>query len=170
MFSIFRKLFGKPENKQPDQIQYAPGTRIPYRHNLIDELVSEHHTLLQVFRDILKAQRSGNNRKVYQLLNDFKTHLRAHLLKENTFLYIYLKHVTQGDAYSSGVVTELQQEMGHIGKAVFGFVQKWTRSSDTVYDDNFLRELKPIGEALVKRIENEEHTLYNFYTEPGTYS
>ncbi len=160
-------LFKRKKDKATKHKQYAPNTKIPYREDLIEELTDEHQVLLQIYSQILKlADDPRNRRQIRKLLNKFKDTLRGHLLKENTFLYVYLNYVTKNDLYTNQLIVDMQQEMGEIGKVVFHFLQRWTGQANPSYDANFLNELKGIGEVLVKRIENEENNLYIIYSQP----
>ena len=159
MFSFLKQRQEKASER------FAPGTRIPYRETLVGELTSEHHALVLLFHDIVEAHGDSDDRKVYQLLCQFKNKLRSHLLKENTYLYIYLKYASRHDNHNSQLVANMQQEMGEIGKSAFHFVKKWTRDGSMIYGDDFLAELRSVGEALAKRMKSEERTLYPIYSE-----
>lgn len=162
MLRFLKRRQDKPEER------FAPGTKIPYRENLVKELTSEHHTLVRLFNEIVRAQSEADDSKVYELLTRFKSKLRSHLLKENTYLYIYLKYISRHDKDNSTMITNMQKEMGEIGKDAFNFVKKWTRSSKISYGDDFVKELSSVGESLSHRMKHEEQTLYPIYSEPDT--
>jgi len=166
MFDWFRKK----KRSTGKATTYAPNTRIPYDESLVVSLTEEHQKLLTIFGKISEASTKNNSREVKKQLAIFKDLLRSHLLKENTLLYIYLKHVTKSDESTNNLIVDMQQEMGTIGGVVFNFVKKWSDSSVGVYGSQFENELSNIGETLIRRIENEERNLYTIYKHPSYYS
>lgn len=166
---FFKKTSGQQGTDGHRHVRYAPGTKIPYREDLVEELVSEHRTLILVFRQVTQAHVGADHIKVYQLLNELKSLLHVHALKENTYIYLYLKHVTQVDGYGYRLVRDLHREMEKIGRNVSRFVQRWTADGNVFYDDRFLKELNAIEEALTKRIEKEEKGLFAFYAKLATH-
>lgn len=147
--------------------RYAPGTKIPYKEELVEELVWEHREMSLMLKQIAQAQEDADHIRIFELLNELKKHLSAHLLKEQTHLYLYLKHVTLETGYGHRTFTKLHREMSAIGITVTRFVEKWIMDGNVFYDEPFLKEFKVIENALTKRIEKEEDGLFSFYTELG---
>ncbi len=165
MFSLFKKT--PKESREQHNVQYIPGTKIPYRADLIDELVTEHDTLLLIIEQITRAHVRADRKAIYRLLNKLKSELNSHMIKDNTYLYLYLKHIAQEDARRSEKVAGLHQKMTEIGRSVSHFVRKWTETKDIAYDDLFSEELNSVERALRKRIEKEESVIHTFYARLG---
>lgn len=166
MFNFFKKKATKPivKNKSSGaEVKYAPQTKIKYVDDLVDTLESEHKLLLTGYGNIIEAYENDKNDVLKKELLNFKGLLRGHLLKENTMLYVYLKHATKDDLFSNSLVSDMQREMGNIGNQVFRFISHWTQADVTEYNDKFYSDLQEIGGVLVSRIENEEANLYPIY-------
>lgn len=165
MFSLFKKTPKEP--KEQHNAQYVPGTKIPYRADLVDELVTEHDTLLLAIKQIAQAHARMDHKVIYRLLNKLKSDLNSHMIKDNTYLYLYLKHIAQDDASRSEKVAELHQKMTEIGRFASRFVRKWTEGKNVAYDHLFLEELNAVEKVLRKRIEKEESVIHPFYSRLG---
>jgi len=171
MFGLFRsrKESNKHSKKQHDDVVgselYAPNTRIRYDNNLIHNLTNEHRLLLDLYRKIEAAYSHRHMRLLPELLIEFKDLLIGHLLKENVNLYVYLKYSLQDDPTNLELMKHMQEEMGEIGRVIFRFLKEAT-AENAIYDDQFKKEFDGIGNALVRRIKNEEIMLYPIYLEP----
>lgn len=170
MFNFFKRKKPTPDKTNTAKHHYAPETHIKYDENLVPSLIDEHQLLLSSFTQTLHAFEANNAGDTRKNLIQFKDLLRGHLLKENTLLYVYLKYATKKDEYSNELVTEMQVEMGKIGREVFNFLKKWTDPDAQYFDNEFGQQLKDIGAILTKRIENEENSLYVIYKEPSEYA
>ena len=90
--------------------------------------------------------------------------MRAHLLKENLHLYVYLKHALQHDTESADLMAGMRTEMGRIGRTLNEFVTRYTTSPwDSNARESLLAELDQIGQVLMHRIHQEEEVLYPMY-------
>jgi hypothetical protein len=176
---MFDRLFGRKKEQpqhapaaaprvEPQQgaapAHTAPGTRISYHPELVGELRNDHQQLLRVFGEINAAHQAGDLSKTSALLNNFKSALSAHLLKENVRLYIYLERALASDPASHALVHQFRAEMDGIGKAVLDFLARYRDIAvDPSLAGSFGADLAAIGKVLVQRIENEENTLYPLY-------
>jgi len=142
----------------------APGTRISYHPGLVGELKNDHRQLLKVFGEISAAHQAGDLSRTSALLNNFKSALSAHLLKENVRLYIYLERALASDQGSHALVRQFRSEMDGIGKAVLDFLGRYRDIAvDPALAGSFGADLAAIGKVLVARVESEEDTLYPLY-------
>jgi iron-sulfur cluster repair protein YtfE (RIC family) len=142
----------------------APGTQIGYHPQLIQELEHDHQQLLAVFTQITAAHKAGDLSKTASLLNNFRSGLSAHLLKENVRLYIYLERALAKDPSSHALVHQFRTEMDGIGKAVLDFLARYRHiADDPSLAGSFGADLAAIGNVLVQRIRSEEDTLYPLY-------
>jgi regulator of sigma D len=176
---MFDRLFGrkkeenhpapavvKPVQPQPQTapVHTAPGTRISYHPELVGELKHDHQHLLVLFGEIGAAYKAGDLNKTSALLNNFRSCLSAHLLKENVRLYIYLERALSSDPSSQAIVHQFRSEMDAIGKAVLDFLARYRDMAvDKSLAGSFGADLSAIGNVLVQRIRNEEDTLYPLY-------
>lgn len=148
----------------PAPAPVAPGTHIAYHPQLVGELVHEHGNLLASFNAITQAFEGGDLAATCRELEQFRSLLMAHLLKENVRFYIYLEHALAGDANSHALVHQFRHEMNEIGKAVLAFLGKYADlARNPALAESFPGELGSIGEVLVRRIRNEEDSLYPLY-------
>jgi len=172
--SLLRRLFGRsapPSEAAPSTIlakpakDAAPGTRIHYHPELVQQLTDEHQALLQTFGAIRTATVQGNLAGATECLERFRVQLQSHLLTENVRLYIYLEHQLAQDASSYALIHEFRQEMDAIGKVLATFLHKYQRlAQQPELSAPFLKELTGMGKVLVERIQREEATLYPLYT------
>lgn len=159
-----------PEDNKED---FAPGTRIRYNPKLIPEFKADHQELLTLFTGMLSAAERADIGIIQKNISMFGTRLRSHLLKEMT-LYIYLRKELEHDVVHREVVAGFHREMGQIGQAVNRYITKYQEADDTLWKNaaflkQFITESKAIAGALVKRIGEEENTLYELYAPVGTY-
>lgn len=160
MFSVqkFRASFD-------DTPQYAPNTKISYDKKLIKGLESEHQQLLTLFGKVVEQVQAEKEPEAKKTLAKFKTLLMSHLLKENTSLYVYLKHTADSEADLS-LITDMKHEMDVVGRNVVRFLNTNIDAS-TRLDHVFLEQFQAVGVQLVKRIEREESQLYPTYAPPS---
>lgn len=167
---MFEFLFGRKkqdaaqQGNQPAARAAAPGTHIAYSPELIDELKADHHHLLQIFGAIGAAHAAGDMAETASLLEQFRSVLGEHLLKENVRFYIYLEHALAGDPSSHALVHQFRREMDGIGKAVQSFLERYRHiASDPLLAGSFAADLAAVGKVLGQRIRSEEQTLYSLY-------
>lgn len=168
---MFFGLFGR-NNKKDEQIrQSLPGTEVYYHPHLLEDLLSDHIHLLDLFGKIDTAYKKGDTKLTIETLNSFSNELRAHLLVENTKLYIYLRHSLNDMPKEAQIAREFQQEMRGIGKVLNTFVTRF--SCETWSDEEreeFGAQLANIGGILIQRIETEEEVLYPLYNKPSHFA
>ena len=168
MFGFFKKKKPVPT---PKSAVVSPAAGIAFDEKLIAQFTDEHQSLLSLFGQIASHAENQQWPKTQQALKEFTTILRGHLLTENLKLYIYLTNSLKDDPESQELVRGFRQEMMQIGRAVNQFVSHYEKPiwTDTMKSD-FLPELQAIGVVLVKRIENEEQTLYPLYMPESSYA
>ena len=148
----------------------APETSIAYKPALVDELRSEHRELLHLYKNLIAAHQRGDFDAAVVNLKRFTYALRAHLLKENLHLYVYLKHALRDDLESSALMGSMRVEMGKIGRVLNDFVTRYTTSPwDLEIRESLGGELSKIAEILNIRIQQEEEVLYPMYMHPSKY-
>jgi regulator of sigma D len=142
----------------------APGTSINFNPDLVPQLKADHQALLATYGRIKNAYEAGDMTETSAHLENFRSQLMAHLLKENVCFYIYLKHALAADPPSQTLVNQFRHEMDSIGKAVMAFLDKYRQIAfDTSLAGSFGADLASIGNVLVQRVRNEEDTLYPLY-------
>lgn len=171
--SLLRKLFGHAESPAATTVpaapskparDTAPGTRIRYHPELVQQLTAEHQALLQTFGSVRTAAIQGNLAGATERLEQFRVQLQSHLLAENVRLYIYLEHELAQDPSSYALILEFRREMDGIGKVLAGFVRRYQKLSEQPeLAAPFLEELARMGHVLMERIRREESTLYPLY-------
>jgi hemerythrin-like domain-containing protein len=148
----------------------APDTTIAFKPALVEELQVEHRELLHLFKGLVAAHQRGDFDAAVSNLKRFTYALRAHLLKENLHLYVYLKHALRHDPESSALMSSMRVEMGKIGRVLNDFVTRYTTSPwDLEVRENLREELAKIAEVLSIRIQQEEDVLYPMYMHPSKY-
>jgi hypothetical protein len=148
----------------------APDTSIAFKPALVDELRAEHRELVHLYKNLVATHQRGDFDAAVANLKRFTYALRAHLLKENLHLYIYLKHALRDDPESSGLMASMRVEMGKIGRVLNDFVTRYTSSPwDLEVRQDLGGELNKIAEVLMVRIEQEEEVLYPMYLHPSRY-
>lgn len=174
---LFDLLFGRKKESAnpspapahgPAHTADAPGTTIHHDPHLIEHLMSDHQQLLGVFTAIAEAGKAGRLDEAQKQLENFRSLIMDHLLKENVRLYIYLEHLLAEDPVAHELMHGFRREMDGIGKVVVGFLGKYKElASHPEMASDFNRDLAGIGQALVARIRREEETLYPMYEAPG---
>jgi len=170
MFKKITQLFDKP-NKGKEQHSkkkhkeskpiYAPNTKIAYRPKLVDKLKEEHVELVRLFNLILSMAEKGETENTRKLLAEFKGKFSGHLIKENINFYVYVEHSVK-DLATLELIKEMKLEMDGIAKTVREFIAKFSQPNMPL-DENFLKEFKNVGAALLERVNREEEFLYPTY-------
>ncbi len=161
-------LFGKKEkktNKEVTEKQYLPGTRLSYDENLISKLTSDHEEMLAIYTSCAQAYEKKDYLKLNQLLNQLKSKLTSHLLRENVCFYLYVSHYYKEDESTRELINSFRREMEEIGKVAFKFLTE-SSAPDAVYYAEFKKNFDMIGSVLTNRIEEEESGLYMLYVPP----
>ena len=167
--NLFRRAEPDPGVPYRDAVA-APDATITYKPDLIRELQADHRELLRLFQALMKAHRLGDIDESVDQLKRFTYALRAHLLKENLHLYVYLKHALRHDQESADLMAAMRIEMGKIGRALNDFVTRYTTSPwDANARESLRAELDKIAGILTHRIEQEEDVLYPMYMPPSRY-
>jgi len=172
IFSWISPLFGKKPDQdlQSASAQGRVGGEITFKPELVEQLKSEHRLLEKSFGALVHAHGLGDYDACVSHLKRFTSILRAHLLKENTLLYVYLKYALQNDSESSQLVHSMRIEMQQIGKILNQFATEYVSGHWDEEKRNHLgADLKKIAEALQQRIGQEESVLYPLYLPPSHY-
>ncbi len=144
--------------------------RIPYHPDLISELKDEHQALVQLLEELSVAVEKDRTRKIPKILHEFGVRLRAHLLKENVQLYVYLDRNLANDPDNHALIHDLKREMMHIGRSVNRFLEHYMDHEwDAAGKDRFEKDFAQLTEILGQRIQLEESDLYTLYLPPESY-
>lgn len=143
----------------------APHTQIRYDPDLIEQLMQDHRSLLDLYGQTRQASEAGDYARVSQRLAAFRRGLHGHLLAENVRLYLFLdRHLAADDKSGSDLIRGFRREMDGIGKLVMGFLKKYEAIAvDPELAGTFAEDFAAIGNVLVERIEKEERVLYPLY-------
>ncbi len=168
MFDFFKKKGdSKPAaTAAPAAQQYntAPGTEIRYHPELVEQLKSDHQTLLGIYGEIQAAFDAGDYARVSEKLDAFRTGLQGHLLTENVRLYIYLDRCLASDETNSELIRGFRREMDGIAKVAMNFLKKYEAIGvDKELAGAFAKDFATIGQVLGERIQKEEQVLYPLY-------
>ena len=170
MFAFVANWFKSLERVSASTVATAPETTIAYKPGLVEELQAEHRKLIELYQRLVAAHQCGDYDASIAHLKYFTYALRAHLLKENVHLYVYLKHALRHDQELANVMAGMRGEMGRIGRTLNDFVMRYTSSPwDAEARKNLLGELSTISEILMHRIRHEEDVLYPMYLHPSQY-
>lgn len=163
------KLFGRDETERKESEtstrnnthKFAPNTKIAYKSTLIAEFEKDHVDLLELFEQASEAAQTGADKRSKLLLSQFKGMFVDHILRENTSLYLYLKHTAHGEA-SQKALRSIKLEMEKIASEVMRFLDHAIKES-TPIDDDFLQRMSQASEKIHKRIRHEEDHVYPIY-------
>jgi len=176
MFNFLKRLFSEGSARahvnghENDRVRYADGTEISYRPQLVEELKRDHRQLEFSFGALVAAHREGDFDACVDKLKRFTSILRAHLLKENLHLYVYLKHALRSDSEATALMNSMRIEMQHIGKTLNAFATEYVSSPwDEAKRYQLGIDLHKIAGVLKQRIATEESTLYPLYMPPDRY-
>ena len=169
MFDFFKKK--RVKKAAPVQSVSSEGSAgdssIPYQSDLIEEMKSEHVSLLDLYTDIKIASEMKNFKKVSTTLKEFRGELEDHLIKENVSLYIYLRHLLKTDADGSKLISGFKKEMDAIASIALKFLAKYENiGKEAALQNSFDDDFAIIGKVLGERIKREEATLYTLYVPP----
>lgn len=146
--------------------QEKNNSEIVYRKNLVDNLKHDHQNLLSLYGVILKSANELKYTEIIQNLEEFKLNFSTHLQAENVKLYVFLEQHLKNEDEEFKKMRKYRREMRDIESAVNKFLNSWIESGVTQHTvAEFKQQLKSIGEALVKRIESEETSLYPMYNQ-----
>ncbi len=124
-----------------------------YDNNLIRELQEEHKKLLNSFLEIEQSLIEGYKHKPLFLLKFFKQEFLEHIKKEDNKLYPYLKKHTKNKDEIIKKEKEMEQILQTLEEELF--------SHDNT--SKILENMKKLKEHLLKRIKEEETTLFKEY-------
>jgi len=161
----------------PPVEQHSRGfSRARYDANLVINLKNDHQELLTIYKSIIqsldqqnyKPHMQGLDQQIFnsinELLSEFGTALKSHLLKEHVELYIYLEQILAKDRHAYDLMHSLRLEMDEISAGVMGFLNTYHASPVNAQNaENFRRDFKKIGQVLASRIRREEESLYPLY-------
>ena len=137
---------------------------IAYYSELVDEMKEDHRALLTTYGDLVQAAQAYDDLRFISLLQQFKSLLIAHLLKEAVKLYIYLRQRLRHDESTYRLVTGYKSEMDGISRAAMEFVDEYSAKKTGQMDFVLLgSRLRDIGLILGDRIRREEAELYPLY-------
>jgi len=170
MFAFFANLLRLSRASTVAAAAAAPDTAIAFKPGLVEQLQAEHRELVRLYEALVAAHTRGDFDASVANLKHFTYALRAHLLKENLHLYVYLKHVLRHDRESTELMSAMRVEMGKIGRVLNDFVTRYTSSPwDQQAREDLQGELARIAEVLTLRIRQEEDVLYPMYMHPTRY-
>jgi len=137
---------------------------ISYYSELVDDLKGDHKQLLAVYGNLVRAGQAHDAVVFRTVLQQFKSLLIAHLLKEAIKLYIYLRQKLRDDESTYRLVTGYKSEMDGISRVAMAFVDEYSAKPAENIDFALLgTRLKEIGQVLGDRIRREEAELYPLY-------
>lgn len=139
----------------------APNTKLAYNPTLVAKLEAENRQLLSAYWKTLAAAQNHQLELTKQLMVVFKDLLVDHLLRENTSLYVYLRHSAKRPS-SRNAIKSVKSEMDQISRNVMHFLDKAIHE-DINFDGDFIKRFEDIGAALTERIEKEEAFVYPNY-------
>ena len=148
-------------------LDYTHDIKIPYKQGLILELRHENRLILAAIGLLVARIRENDIQTVRRLLVDLKRVLTDHFIKENVFLYVYIKALYREDEEKQGQLKELRREMSGVQALLLRFLNSYLNKNLIAVDLIPLgKELSVIGEVLVNRIRHEEQQLYPLYLPP----
>lgn len=167
---MFEKLLGRVPSTKTSMQQnasspkfkgYAPNTKIAYKPDLVPILENEHRELVSLYMDAMTAAQNRKAKRAKALLTDFKDVFIDHVLKENTSMYIYLRHSARRQS-SQDAIQSVKGDMDQIARRVKQFLDH-SIDEKTVVDAKFVLDMQDVGKVLMKRIEQEEAFVYPHY-------
>src|SRR5690625_772057 len=164
-----RKL-GKDKQQRKmvnEKKDHSPGEGVQYHPSLIDNYISTHRRLEELFAATGKKAKHGDYAGALEALSAFKTAMESHLLSENVQFYAYVEQQMKGDREKFALIKGFRSEMNDIARKVVRFTRKWRESGiDQPTVSAFLTEYRSVGEILQRRMEAEEKDLYTLYLPP----
>ncbi len=133
--------------------------------SLILQLKEEHVQLIRLFEEVKSEISQGDIEPniLVEQLRDLKDILLAHLALEDKLIYPKLTSSDNKEAQNIG--KKFSTEMAEISNVVLAFFGKYIiiDIQKLKSDKEFEKELTGIIEAVVKRVELEENTLFPAY-------
>jgi hypothetical protein len=160
-------LFAHPSEKAVRSSPVEAESKPREDPELIARYKRDHRTLVSLFVAAQADFAAGRLEQAFSGLGLVRQGLQRHVFDENIHLYFALERQYRNDLQRGSTVTIYRIDMNGIFKAVLQFFETWS-SVERIRDGRelFARELEGIGAALVKRIEDEEKTLYPLYVGP----
>ena len=135
-----------------------------YDPQLLDELEDDHRRLAQLYASVMHAHKQSDPVRCMAALGAFRTHLVAHLQREDRELYDYLQHTLDRHASDTPHLRGMLDAMQVIGEALERFGNDYVNALDNAdAHARFGRDLQRIGVILAHRIREEEAVLYPMY-------
>ncbi len=136
-------------------------------HNpsLIYQLKNDHKKLFNIYSELYNLFINDDKHDiVVEKLIQLKVMLDMHISFEDTLLYSYLNSKYRNINDKLSFINNAQKEMENIIKVALKFIDDCSNSElYNEHRDRFKKELKLIGDILVKRVEFEEDRLYPLY-------
>ena len=167
---MIKKIFNRLGKNNKSNKDTDTKKRLKYNEQLIPDLKDAHGSLFTTYLEIEAAFKEDDEKwhKIMDLIKDFESSLKLHVMLENRQLYTYLEHVYEDEHDTEHLehLRELQQNMGDIMKEVKYFSKKYSDWENYKRNkDSFLDDLTLVGKALTKRVELEEKFIYPMYLE-----
>lgn len=132
-------------------------------------LEKDHESIVKLFNGLEPVLKNGNISDVSSILktiNRFNNTLVKHLKDEDEIFYPDLRKRAvelKQDALLPALDVFIE-DMNKISRKVFDFFSRYRSESDIATDEKgFIKDIAEIRDALVKRINTEEETLYYIY-------
>ena len=119
----------------------------------------EHRALEKYAGMVMTAYDNKNPKKAKKYLNKLELLALNHLMDEDVTFFDLEKQASKKDKLILDSMVEFRRSFSGTKKALFHFFFYYT-SPKTILDDTFREKFDGIVNALVQRIEFEEHNLY----------
>ena len=137
--------------------------RFNYSPDLIAKLTDDHAGLVKQYGEIERMAIEGRYVQIAAALAQFKSKFDLHILEENLRFYCYVEEQASSPS-DQATVKAFRAEMNAIARTVVNFVKKYRMSGVRPSNgQEFIKELREVGKALVLRIQREEGELYTLY-------
>jgi hypothetical protein len=157
-----RQITAQTSNRQSRSEAVGDGTE--YSPGLVDALVSEHRTLLELHGEIKTAFDKADYATVSARLEKYHELLQNHLQTENTHLYRYLERQFANDYINVDLIRGFRQEMDNIAREATQVLTKYTTIGvEPSVAEAFQCDFEKVGQVLAERIAREEGVLYPLY-------
>lgn len=132
-------------------------------------LGKDHESIVKLFNGlepVLKNGKISDVSSILKTINRFNNTLVKHLKDEDEIFYPDLRKRAvelKQDALLPALDVFIE-DMNKISRKVFDFFSRYRSESDIATDEKgFIKDIAEIRDALVKRINTEEETLYYIY-------
>jgi|GEM_PF-4695990 len=136
-----------------------------YNYKLIGQLKSDHKKIFKLSKDIYSLfHKKDSFEEIREKLDILKSMLIMHLNFEDAILYPYLIDRYRLDGEKLSFIQKSSRGMENLSEISLKFIEEC--SNEELYrkhKDRFKKELKDIGELLLKRVKFEEEKLYPLY-------